>query len=98
LSNGEIEGKVDRNTNGGQHVATVIDIHTHTFGQPYLDFLVAHGAPHYGTKQMPDGKEYLLEKGVPASALQPEAFDYEAKIRQVDRYGIDLAIVSLSSP
>lgn len=30
--------------------------------------------------------------------LQPEAFDYEAKIGQMDGYGIDLAIVSLSSP
>ena len=79
-------------------MATVIDIHTHAFGQAYLDLLDEHGAPDYGTRQMPDGKEYLLEKGVPAVALRPEAFDYEAKIRQLDLYGIDLAIVSLSSP
>jgi len=79
-------------------VATVIDIHTHAFGQPYLDMLVEHGAPDYGTRQMQDGKEYLVEKGVPAVALQSEAFDYADKIRQMDRYGIDLAIVSLSSP
>ena len=79
-------------------MATVIDIHTHAFGQPYLDLLDAHGAPDYGTKQMHDGKEYLLERGVPAVALKPEAFDYEAKIRQLDQYAIDLAIVSLSSP
>ena len=79
-------------------MATVIDIHTHAFGQPYLDMLVEHGAPDYGTRQMQDGKEYLVEKGVPAVALQSEAFDYADKIRQMDRYGIDLAIVSLSSP
>lgn len=90
-------GRIETNQQG-KHVATVIDIHTHAFGQPYLDLLVEHGAPEYGTKKMPDGKEYLLEKGVPASALQPEAFDYEAKIAQMDRHGIDLAIVSLSSP
>lgn len=79
-------------------MATVIDIHTHAFGQPYLDLLIEHGAPDYGTRQMHDGKEYLVEKGVPAVALQSEAFDYAAKIRQMDRWGIDLAIVSLSSP
>ncbi len=79
-------------------MATVIDIHTHAFGQPYLDLLIEHGAPDYGTRQMQDGKEYLVEKGVPAVALHSEAFDYAAKIRQMDRWGIDLAIVSLSSP
>jgi aminocarboxymuconate-semialdehyde decarboxylase len=79
-------------------VTTVIDIHTHAFGQPYLDLLAEHGAPEYGTQRMHNGKDYLVEKDVPAVALQPEAFDYEAKIRQMDRYGIDLAIVSLSSP
>lgn len=79
-------------------MATVIDIHTHAFGQPWLDMITEHGAPNYGTKQMHDGKEYLLEKGVPASALQPEAFDYDVKIRQMDRHDIDVAIVSLTSP
>jgi len=79
-------------------VATVIDIHTHAFGQPYLDLLVEHGAPDYGTQRMHNGKEYLVEKGVPAVVLQPEGFDYAAKIRQMDGHGIDLAIVSLSSP
>jgi aminocarboxymuconate-semialdehyde decarboxylase len=79
-------------------LATVIDIHTHAFGQPWLDLLLEHGAPNYGTARMADGKEYLMEKGVPASALQPEAFDYDAKLRQMDSHGIDLAIVSLTSP
>lgn len=60
---------------------TVIDIHTHTFGQPWLDMLNRHGAPDYATKHMHDGKDYLLEKGAPACSLEPEAFDYDAKIR-----------------
>lgn len=79
-------------------MATVIDMHTHAFGQPWLDMLIEHGAPDYGTKGMPDGKEYLLEKGVPSVALRAEAFDYDAKIRQMDMHGMDLAIVSLSTP
>ncbi|MEP4380585.1 MAG: amidohydrolase family protein [Alphaproteobacteria bacterium] len=79
-------------------MATVIDIHTHAFGQAYLDLLGESGAPDYGTRRMPDGREYLVEKGVPAVALRPEAFDYEAKIHQMDQFGIDLAIISLSSP
>ena len=55
-------------------MATVIDIHTHAFGQPWLDMLIEHGAPNYGTKQMHDGKEYLLEKGVPGSQLEARGY------------------------
>lgn len=77
---------------------TVIDIHTHTFGQRWLDMLDTHGAPAYATRRMHDGRDYLIEKGAPACALEPEAFDYDARIRQMDRHGIDLGIVSLTSP
>jgi aminocarboxymuconate-semialdehyde decarboxylase len=79
-------------------MATVIDIHTHTFGQPWLDMLGKHGAPNYATKRLHDGRDYLIEKGAPACSLEPEAFDYDAKIRQMDRHGIDVGIVSLTSP
>ncbi len=79
-------------------MAEVIDIHTHAFGQAWLDLLIAEGGPDYGTARMADDREYLVEKGVPASVLQPEAFDYDVKLRQMDSYAIDLAIVSLTSP
>jgi aminocarboxymuconate-semialdehyde decarboxylase len=79
-------------------MATVIDMHTHAFGDPWLAMINEHGGVNYGTKRMPDDRDYLLEKGVAASVLQPEAFDYDIKIKQMDRFGIDLAIVSLTSP
>jgi len=79
-------------------MSDVIDIHTHAFGKAWLDLLVAEGGPDYGTARMADNREYLVEKGVPASVLQPEAFDYDVKLQQMDRFGIDLAIVSLTSP
>ena len=77
---------------------TVIDIHTHMFGNAWLDMLTKHGAPDYGTQQMPDDRNYLMEKGAPACALETEAFDYDLRVSRMDEFGIDLAVVSLTSP
>jgi hypothetical protein len=42
-----------------------IDMHTQAFGAPWMARLKAHGAPNYGTKHMPDGRDYLLERARP---------------------------------
>ncbi len=77
---------------------TVIDIHTHMFGNSWLDMLKKHGSPDYGADRMADNRDYLIEKGAPACAFEVEAFDYDRRIAAMDASGIDLAIVSLTSP
>lgn len=77
---------------------TVIDIHTHMFGNAWRDMLGKHGKPDYDTKTQPDNRDYLMEKGAPACALEVEAFDYDLRVRAQDRDGIDIGIVSLTSP
>ena len=77
---------------------TVIDIHTHMFGYDWLNMLKKHGAPNYASKSMEDGRNYLMEMGSPAAAFEDEAFDYDKRIIMMDHAGIDLAIVSLTSP
>ena len=77
---------------------TVIDIHSHMFGHDWLRMLKSHGAPDYGSEKLGDGRTYLMEKGAAACAFEEEAFDYEKRIRMMDYAGIDLAIVSLTSP
>ena len=77
---------------------TVIDIHTHMFGNAWRDMLTRHGKPDYDLKVQRDSREYLMEKGAPACALEVEAFDFDARIKAQDRLGIDLGIVSLTSP
>ena len=77
---------------------TVIDIHTHMFGYDWLKMLKKHGAPNYASKSMEDGRNYLMEMGSPAAAFEDEAFDYDKRIIMMDNAGVDLAIVSLTSP
>ena len=77
---------------------TVVDIHTHMFGNSWLEMLHKHGGPTYKAGTMEDGRDYLIEKGAAACALEKEAFDYDARIVAMDNHGIDIAIVSLTSP
>ena len=77
---------------------TTIDIHAHMFGYDWLDMLKKHGAPNYASELMEDGRDYLMEMGAAACAFEPEAFDYDKRIAMMDASGIDVAIVSLTSP
>ena len=77
---------------------TVIDIHTHMFGNAWRDMLGKHGKPDYDINFQHDNREYLMEKGAPACALETAAFDYDERIGAQDRDGIDIGIVSLTSP
>jgi len=75
-----------------------VDIHTHMFGNGWLDMITRHGAPAYAIKAMADRRDYLMEYGAPACALEVEAFDYAKRVAMMDSHGIDISIVSLTSP
>ena len=77
---------------------TVVDIHTHMFGESWLKMLNEHGGPTYSAGTLSDGRDYLIEKGAAACALEKEAFDYDARIEAMNKHGIDISIVSLTSP
>lgn len=77
---------------------TLIDIHTHMFGNAWLDQLKQYGGVEYGAKTMHDRRDYLIERGAPACALEVEAFDYDQRVKRMDEHAIDMAIVSLTSP
>jgi len=76
----------------------VIDVHTHMLTREYLDFLTEHGAPKYECKPTRAGQESIYMLGAPFMTLMPEMWDYEARIRDMDKAGVDLAIVSLTCP
>jgi aminocarboxymuconate-semialdehyde decarboxylase len=79
-------------------MTSVIDIHTHMFGNGWLEMLKKHGGPTYDTKVLSDDRDYLFEHGAPACALETGAFDYDARIKDMDKNKIDISVVSLTSP
>jgi aminocarboxymuconate-semialdehyde decarboxylase len=76
----------------------VIDIHTHMFGHAWRDMIVKHGGEDAGFERMDDGRDYIMERGAPAGAADAEGFDYDLRVKRMDTHGIDLAVVSLTSP
>lgn len=64
----------------------------------YLDFLTMHGGPKYETKPTAAGQESIYMHGAPFMTLMPEMWDYDARIRDMDKAGVDVAVVSLTCP
>lgn len=76
---------------------TVIDIHTHMFTARWLELLKSRGGA-FNLQTRPDGKQEIFRGVTPVVIPQVGHFDYELRIREMDRYGIDLSVVSLTCP
>ena len=76
----------------------VIDVHTHMLTREYLDFLTEKGGPKYECKPTNAGQESIWMSGAPFMTLMPEMWDYDARIKDMDKAGVDLSIVSLTCP
>lgn len=76
---------------------TVIDIHTHMFTARWLELLKSRGGA-FNLQTRPDGKQEIFRGVTPVVIPQVGHFDYELRIREMNRYGIDLSVVSLTCP
>lgn len=77
---------------------TVIDVHTHMLTREYLALLETHGAPQYRRVTNAAGEETIQRLGAPFFTLTEPMWDYSLRIRDMDRAGVDIAIVSLTCP
>ena len=63
----------------------------------YVRLLRKHGGK-YSVKKVRGGQTGIHRDGAPFMTLMPGMFDYEARIRAMDAAGVDMAIVTLTSP
>jgi len=75
----------------------VVDVHTHMLNEAYLRLLKRHGRG-YQVKKVLGGQTGIVKDGAPFMTLTPGMFDYEARIGAMDAAGVDIAIVTLTSP
>ncbi len=75
----------------------VIDVHTHMLNDGYLRLLKRNGGG-YTVKKVVGGQMGIHKDGAPFMTLTPGMFDYDLRIRAMDKAGVDIAIVSLTSP
>src|SRR5688572_13340341 len=75
----------------------VIDVHTHMLTEEFLKLLRKHGGG-YKLKKVIGGQTGIFKDGAPFMTLMPGMFDYDLRIRAMDEAGVDIAIVTLTSP
>ena len=76
---------------------SVIDVHTHTFTERWLELLKKEGGL-YNIKTRPDGQQEIFRGDTPVVIPQRGHFDYTLRIKHMDEAGIDVSIVSLTCP
>lgn len=79
-------------------MSPVIDVHTHMLNREWLRLLERHGKPRYTLKAVTGGLRAIHLDGAPFMTPVPEMFDWELRIRNMDRVGIDVSVVSLTCP
>lgn len=77
---------------------TVIDVHTHMLTREYLDLLARHGGPKYQPGTNAAGERTIRMWDAPFMTLTEPMWDYDLRIADMDRAGVDIAIVSLTTP
>ena len=76
---------------------SVIDVHTHMLSRDFLALLQEQGG-HYKIAKTKAGQETIYNEGAPFMTLFPAMWDYDQRIKDMDKAGVDVAIVSLTSP
>jgi len=76
----------------------VIDVHTHMLNKEWLSLLEQHGAPHYTYVPVTGGLKAIHLDGAPFMTPVPNMFDWEARIANMSKAGVDVAVTSLTCP
>ena len=76
----------------------VIDVHTHMLNAQWLKLLEKHGGPKYTLKAVAGGLRAIHLHGAPFMTPVPEMFDWDLRIRNMNRFAIDVSVISLTCP
>ena len=79
-------------------MSPVIDVHTHMLSKEWVAQLEKHGKPRYTVKTVPGGLRAIHLEGSPFMTLLPNMFDWEARIDNMTKAQVDIAVVSLTCP
>ncbi|HYL89090.1 MAG TPA: 2-amino-3-carboxymuconate-6-semialdehyde decarboxylase, partial [Burkholderiales bacterium] len=79
-------------------MSPVIDVHTHMLTKEWLSLLEQHGGPRYTLKEVRGGLKAIHMDGAPFMTPVPNMFDWEARINNMDKARVDIAVTSLTCP
>ena len=76
----------------------VIDVHTHMLTEAWVKLLEQHGRPRYSLETVKGGLRAIHLDGAPFMTPVPPMFDWQQRIANMDKAGVDIAITSLTCP
>lgn len=79
-------------------MSQVIDVHTHMLNKEWMALLEKHGKPRYTIGPLPGGQRVIRLDRAPFMTPVPNMFDWEARIENMDKARVDIAVVSLTCP
>jgi aminocarboxymuconate-semialdehyde decarboxylase len=79
-------------------MSLVIDVHTHMMGEQWFELLREHGGPRYTMKDIGVLKDVIHMDGSAFTTPNKEMFDYDLRIKNMNKAKVDIAIVSLTCP
>jgi aminocarboxymuconate-semialdehyde decarboxylase len=74
-----------------------LDIHTHYYTQGFFEKIRQHGG-HFSFTTDPAGRPIITYDGARFFGIQPPMTDVSKRLEDMDRVGIDVEVVSLSTP
>ena len=79
-------------------MSKVIDVHTHMYTAGWLDLLKRKGGPDLTVEVGRDSPETVCYKGASFCVLEPPHFDFELRVKNMEKAGVDMAVVSMPPP
>src|SRR5438445_9302270 len=79
-------------------MSPVVDVHTHMLSKEWLALLERHGEPHDSRKEVKGGLKAIHLDGSPFMTPVPNMFGWEARIANMDKARVDIAVTSLTCP
>ncbi len=76
----------------------IIDTHTHLASPEWLELMKSHGGPRYTVKPIGGDKQAIFADGGVFALLHPNLFERDQRIADMDSAGVDLSIISLTTP
>src|SRR5579863_1523503 len=79
-------------------MSLAIDVHTHMLNPEWLALLKQHGGPRYRVSPVGNLPNVIHMDEAPFMTPLNEMFDYELRIKNMNKARVDLAIISLTCP
>ncbi len=82
---------------GARQSFRTFDLHTHHYVDAYFEAIRESGGD-YSFAQAPNGQPIITLRGARFFGVQPAMTDMSLRLEAMDRYGVDVAVLSLSTP